>query len=72
MTQWDWHCLCSAGMAQWVKELAFPWPRQRSPLWLRSDPWPRNSICLRVAKKEKEKKQKQKQKTTVWIGPAAF
>ena len=27
----------------------------RSQLWLRTDPWPRNSICHRAAKKEKEK-----------------
>ena len=26
-----------------------------SQLWLGSDPWPRNSICLGVAKKEKKK-----------------
>ena len=28
----------------------------RSHLQLRSDPWPRNSICLRAAKKKKKKK----------------
>lgn len=34
------------------------WPclqlQLRLQLWLRSDPWPGNSMCCRVAKKEKE------------------
>ena len=33
-----------------------PYLQLRSRLWLRSDPWPRNSICCGVAKKEKRKK----------------
>ena len=28
--------------------------------WLRSDPWPRNSICCGAAKKKKKKKEKRK------------
>ena len=43
-------------LAQWVKDLALPQLWRRSELWLRSDPWPGNCICLRVAKKEKKKR----------------
>ena len=38
--------------AQWVKEPAL------SMLQFISDPWPGNSICLAVAKKERKKKKK--------------
>ena len=34
--------------AQWVKDLVLP------QLWLRYDPWARNSMCCRVAKKKKK------------------
>ena len=44
------------GPAQWVKDPLLPQPQLRSRLWLRSDPWPRNSICRGAAKKEKKKK----------------
>ena len=37
------------GPSQWVKDLALPQPQ------LRSDLWPGNSICHRVAKREKQK-----------------
>ena len=43
------------GPAEWVKDLALLQLQHRSqlwPLWLGSDPWPGNSICHRVAKKE--------------------
>ena len=42
-------------LAQWVKDPALPKLRLRSRLWLGSDPWPRNSTCLRVAKKKKKR-----------------
>jgi len=29
-------------------------------LWLSSDPWPRNSVCLRADKKEKKKKERKR------------
>lgn len=38
-----------------LKVLVLPQLQCRSKLWLGSDPWPRNSICLRAAKKEKKK-----------------
>ena len=41
-------------LAQWVKDLALPQLQHRLQLWLRSDPWPRNSICCRVTKKGKK------------------
>ena len=52
--------------AQCVKDLALLqlWLklklRLRSQLWLGSDPWPRNSICLGTAKKKKKKKKKKR------------
>ena len=42
--------------AQEVKDLALPQLQFRSKLLLGSDPWPRNSICCKVAKNGKEKK----------------
>ena len=42
------------GPAQWVKDPALPQLWLRLQLWLRSDPWPGNSICLRAAKSEKK------------------
>ena len=42
--------------AQWVKNLALPQLWLRLQLWLRSDPWPKNSICHGVAKKKKKSK----------------
>ena len=35
--------------AQWVKDLVLPLLRLSSRLRLRSDPWPQNCICCRVA-----------------------
>ena len=46
--------------AQWVKGACVPQLWRRSQQQRRSDPWPRNSICYRVAKKEKKKKSGQK------------
>ena len=37
----------------------------RPKLQLGSDPWPRNSICCRGAKKGKKKKKKKKKETTL-------
>ena len=45
-----------SSLVQWVKDLALWQLWHRSQLRLRSDQWPRNSICHRVAKKEKTKK----------------
>ena len=66
--QWDWRHLCSARKQVWspvwhsgLKDLALPQLWYRSQLQLRSDPWPRNSICHRVAKKENEN-----QKNPTW------
>ena len=62
MAQWDqWH-LCRARIQVhspvWhsgLKDLVLPQLWQRSQLQLRSEPWPGNSVYLRVAKKEKRK-----------------
>lgn len=43
------------GLAQWVKELMLPQLRHRLQLWLRSDAWPGNSMCLGVAKRGEKK-----------------
>ena len=49
--------------AQWVKEPAL------SMLQFISDPWPGNSICLAVAKKERKKEKKKRlEKPTVFQG----
>ena len=37
-----------------LKDPALPQLQHRSQLWLKSDPWPRNSACHRVAKKKKK------------------
>ena len=42
-------------LAQWDKDPALPQLQCRWQLRLRSDPWPRNSICCRAAKKGKKK-----------------
>ena len=42
-------------LVQWIKALALLQLWHRLQLWLGSDPWSRNSICYRVARKEKEK-----------------
>ena len=60
VAQWDQQHLCSARTQ--VRSLAghsklkgpvLPQLWHRLQLWLESDPWPRNCICRRVAKKEK-------------------
>ena len=38
------------GPVQWVKDPALPQLQLRPRLWLRTDPWPGNSICHGVAK----------------------
>ena len=40
--------------AQWVKDLVLPQLWYRLQLWLRSDPWPGNSIGRKAAKKGKK------------------
>ena len=49
-----------SGPAQWVKDPALPQLRLRSRLLLGSDPWPRNSTCLRVAKKKKKERERER------------
>ena len=57
--QW---CLCSTRISVrtpaphgGVKDPVLFQLRCRSHLWLRSDPWPRNSLCCGAAKKRREK-----------------
>ena len=46
-----WNPGFNPGPVQWVKDLVLPQLWCRLQLRLRSDPWPRNSICYMVAKK---------------------
>ena len=68
MAQWDQE-LCRAGMQvqslAWrcAKDLALLQLWYRLQLWLRPDPWPRNSICHRATKKLKKKKKKNRKVT---------
>ena len=39
--------------SHWVKDPALPQLQFSSWPWLRPDPWPRNSICYRTAKKKR-------------------
>ena len=63
MAQWDqWH-LCSTRMQvqssaqhSGLKDQVLPFLQHRLQLRLRSDPWPRISLCCRVAKNGREKK----------------
>ena len=48
-------------LAQLVKDLVLLQLCYRSQLRLRSDPWPRNSICLGAAKKDKGGKERRKE-----------
>ena len=43
------------GLAQWIKDLAFPQLWHRLQLKLRSDLWPRNTICQWVDKNKQTK-----------------
>ena len=50
--------LCGIGgsipsLSWWVKDLALMQLWCELQLWVRSDPWPENSICHRAAKKRK-------------------
>ena len=58
--QWDWQHLGSTetqvqspAQHSGLLDPAVPWLWLRSQLWLGSDPWPRNSICHRAAKRKK-------------------
>ena len=65
-----WAAGSSPGLAQWVKDLALPQLGHRLQLWLRSDPWPGNSIGHRAAKKETNKQKKWGQAREFPGGPA--
>lgn len=59
VVQWDlWSFWSSGGwipsLAQWFKDPASPQLHSRSLLWLKSDPWPGNSTCNRVAKQKQK------------------
>lgn len=41
-------------LAQWGKDLALPALQLRWQVWLRSDPWPSNSMCFSLAKNGKQ------------------
>ena len=59
VVQWDWWCLCSRTQVQSLIQCSglmdLEGSSVRSLLWLESDPWPGNSICHGVTKKEKKK-----------------
>ena len=51
LEHWDMGLIL--GPAQGVKDLALMQLWCELQLWVRSDPWPENSICHRAAKKRK-------------------
>ena len=54
----SWECWDAGlipSLAQWVYDLVLLQLQLGLQLQLRSDPWPRNSICCGVAKKERKK-----------------
>ena len=57
-----WQCQNSGLILAWhsgLKDPALLQLKHRSQLWLRSDPWPRNSMCCEAAKKgEREGKER--------------
>ena len=59
VVHWDCPCICSTRTQfpcpeSGLKDLAFPQLWYQLQLWLRSDPWPGNSMCHRATKKRKE------------------
>ena len=63
VVSWEhWDAGLIPGLVKRVKDPALSQLQLRPQLWLRSDPWPRNAICHRTAKKEGEKKKEYGQK----------
>ena len=69
VVQWDWWCLCSTraqvqspAQPSGLKNLVLPQLWHRLKLWLRSDSWPRNSICHGEARTKKKKKKRKKER----------
>ena len=56
LERWDVGSIPS--LAHWVKDQVLPQLWLRSRLLLGSDPWPRNSTCRGIAKKEKNEDDK--------------
>ena len=65
-----WEVGLIPSLAQWVKgsgtaTAAVAW--RRSQLWLRSDPWPGNSICHWAANRKKKKKNSKKKRNKSFL-----
>ena len=50
-----WNVGWIPGQHKWVKDPLLWLPQLMSQLWLRFDPWPRNSMCYGVAKQTNKK-----------------
>ena len=69
VASWEcWDAGLIPGLEQWVRDLALSQLRLRSQLQFRSDPWPGNSMCCRVAKKKKKPKPPPKTRDKCWWG----
>lgn len=59
LQRWDQGSM--PGPAQWVQDLILP----QLQCWFRSDPWPGESVCRGVAKKEKEEEKKKSKRREI-------